>query len=65
MAQQIWKETNINSEIENAVNKITNSVYLLHSTLGIGEEKISGLKCRLEENVYNKEQKDERMEPIG
>ena len=65
MTQQIKKGTNINSEIENAINKITNSVKLLNSILDIDEEKSSGLKCRLEENICNNAQRDQRIENIG
>lgn len=40
-------------------------MYLLNSILDISEDKGCGLKCRLEENNYNKEQRDKRMENMG
>lgn len=55
----------MNSEIENARNKIMNSMKLLNSILDIDEEKSSGLKCKLEENISNKIQRDQRIENIG
>lgn len=54
----------MNSEVENARNKITNSMKLLNSILDIDEEKSSGLKCKLEENISNKIQRDQRIENI-
>lgn len=55
----------MNSEVENARNKIMNSMKLLNSILDIDEEKSSGLKCKLEENISNKIQRDQRIENIG
>lgn len=65
VTQQILKETSLKSETENAVNKITNSMDLSNSTLDTDEEKISGLKHNLEENVCNKAWGDQSMETIG
>lgn len=55
----------MNSEIENARNKIMNSMKLLNSILDIDEEKSSGPKCKLEENISNKIQRDQRIKNIG